>query len=380
MHINSGIIQPKRSSESIFENPFYEILRQDFPQLLTESALVAIPCAAALQAIPKSAMATRKFAESHVLVSAHIPHLYCTVRGNAVEQRGDRLITTGVDNSKTVAAIQHSENIYDFGTALKIMVIDRPLMAGDWTPAPLSPMMARNVSSGGGPSEFLSSVPLIEQDFFEKLVKLRRTFLLVPGFESHLSTRVKDLSSLTANQISRYLQPTPPVPTIQADIERAAYATLHTWIYQHVSECVGERKFSHDKSPQHIEKVLREMQAPVSVLAIFRSLLPTIEAETQPLFAKLAQAVTPQQKINYLIQIFSACESLLQSNLKSVGAEELLALLAIAVILAQYTKGIYDVKYMETFLLAHEELSSQNPAFVVTTFSSCNQFLTKVVL
>ena len=383
--MNSGII-PVKHSEDIFSNPFYEILRSNYSQLLTDSSIVVVPSTETLASVPKSIISTRKFAESHVLVSAFVPNLFCAVRGNPVEQRGDRLVSTiGAENDKAVATILHSENMYDVGNSFKVLVVDRPLIPGDFSQGISTQSVNRSpkndtVTSGGGPSEYLSAVPLVEQDFFEKLVRIRKTYLLVPGYEGHLAQKIKDMSTITSNQLSRYLQPSPPLEVIQADVERAAYATLHTWIYQHILEVTGEslriKENVSEKSSEKIGNILRELHVPVSLLSV----VPTLEEEIVPQFSRLAFAVTPQQKINYLQRIFDKIESIILLNNKSFGADELLAVLTVSVVLAGYTRGQADVAYMETFLGVHEDLGAQKPAFLVTTFNSCIQFLARAVV
>ena len=366
--MNSGIIQPKQ--HDIFSNVFYEVLRNDFPQLLTDTATLVIP--SNMVGISKALYSSKKFAESHVLVSAHVPNLYCTVRGNPVEQRGDRLITTGVDNNRNVSTIQKTESFYDVGKLFKVFIVDRPLMSEARTEeAGENEKRSKTIVSGGGPSEYLSSVPLIEEDFFEKISKIRKTYILVPGFETHLAQKIKDVSNMASSQISRYLQPSPPIESIQADVERAAYVTLHAWIYPHFSSLVKSAL----PESMDIEKILREMQAPESVLGSLSSIVPSIESDIVPLFSKLAVAVTPQQKINYLIKIFE------KFHLRSSGgAEELLALVAVAIIVSGYKKGAQDVAYMQMYLSVHEDLQNQKPGFVITTFSSCVEFLSKIVV
>ena len=395
MALHSGIVHPQHSAakEDVFSNPFYEFLRQEYEHLLTSSALIVLPSSSILQSsIPKSVYSTKKFAESHILLSAHIPGLFCSVRGHPVEQRGDRLITSSTNadssSSRNVSTITQSENMYDFGNAFKVAVVDRPLVAGDWTGSSAgagggSPV----VQSGGGPSEYLSCVPLVESDIFEKLVKLRRTYILTPGFETLLASRIKDLSTVAANQVARYLTPAPPVPVIQADIERAAYATLHAWIYPHLVDALGDNanlvtNVTTSKSPDRVEHVLREMQSSVAVLSNYRTLMPILESELTPLFAKLAQGVTPQQKINYLTQIVDKIESIYATNLKMTefGAEEVLAALAVAVILCGYLKGPVDIAYAGMLLSCHPELAGEKGAFSVATFNTCIEFFAKAIL
>ena len=394
---SSGIIVASHKEE-IFSNPLYELIRAEYQNQLKsdmsagKAVLIVLPTTSVLEKLGKSVYSTKKFLESHVLQSAHVPGLFCTIRGNAVEIRGDRVVPTftGASTRSCTASIVQTENIYDLGHSFKVIIVDRPL-CGEIirdTDGSRKPDKAASpaVQSGGGPSEFLSHSAMIETDFFEKLKKLKNTYILCPGLESHFANRIRELATQTANQLIRYLPP--PVPSfqlVQADIERVAYATLHGYLFPHIGSSVGENetlvKNCADKSAVRLEHVLREAQAPEEIVVNLKTILPFIEAIVVPEISKMNEAITPQQKINYLLLASEKLTSIYRENrIKGTSAEHLLAGMMIAIICAKLQRGNVHVPHMSMFLSVHPELSAEKGSFAVTTFQSCLEFLSRAVL
>ena len=384
--MNSGIVRTQTVKEDIFANPFYEYLRQDYEQLIVQSVgreppgLIVVPSAASLsQSISKPIYTSKKFVESHVLISAHVPGLYSSVRGSPVEYRSDRLILTS-EGMKHVSPVTSSESMYDFGHAFKVLVVDKPLFPGIVDNS--NPRTASHPQrSGGGPSEYLAAVPLVESDYVEKISKLRRSFLLVPGYESHLAVRIKEMSTIAATQVLRYLpSPIPAVSAVQQDIERATYATLHAWIFSHILSSVQDDKklFNQNLVKQcGIEAILRESEAPPVLRSNLSVIEASVRADIAPHINKMNISVTPQQKINALVAAQEQIGHLLKSKLQitAPGAEEVLAVLLVAVVVCGYTQAPADVAYALMFLDAHEDLRNSKAAFAVATLNTCVEFL-----
>jgi hypothetical protein len=239
------------------------------------------------------------------------------------------------------------------------------------------------IRTGGGPSEYLAAVPLIETDFIEKVSKLRRSFLLVPGFEGHLALRIKEMSTIAGNQVVRYLpSPTPPVSVVQQDIERAVYATLHAWIYPHIQSAVESKTLFAENLKKPTSLILRELEAPSGLLSNIAGVESAVKSEICPIFQKLMIAITPQQKINGIVAAQERIGDILKTRFQipSPGADEILALLTSAIVLSNHTQGIADLAYCLMFLQSHEDLRSSKAAFAVTTFSTCIEFLSTAVL
>ena len=380
---HSGIIPQQVPKEDIFSNPFYETLRREFEQTLIASiqrdppALVVVPSSAALSLIPKGVLTSKKFAESHILLSAHVPGLYCSVRGNPVEHRNERLVLT-LESVRLVSSVISVENVYEFGYSFKVLLVDKPLTADRGN---VGDSAATETKTGGGPSEYLAAVPLVETDFLEKVIKLRKTYILVPGYETHLAARIRDISNMAGNQVVRYLASPPGLAVVQADIERSVYATLHAWIYPHLVNSAGDQsrfagKLS-DRSLIRIEQVLREQEASIKILQHCKQIAQVVEAEVVPIFAKIALGVTPQQKINHMVNVLEKIGSVLahQFHISGAGGEDILAVLTVAVILANYDKAQIDLAYADMFLSAHEELKNTKAAFAVTNLRTCIEFL-----
>ena len=401
MASHSGIIQTQErpDKEDVMSNPFYESLRVEHADLLSAflnrepQGIVIVPSEEAISRISKSVFSSKKFAESHILLSALVPGLYCTVRGAPVEYRNERLILTSpADQSRTVASVRSTEGVFDLGQSFKILLVDKPLISGQDSggelPASATPGeqgVADSPRSGGGPSEYLSAVPLVESDFFEKVFRLRRSFLLVPGYEIALATRIRDMSAIAANQVIRYMASPPALAVVQADVERAAYATLHAWIYTHLVDSLGESKnFTaniSDRSQSAIETFLREMEAPGKIVSQISSVIANTQSEIIPLFSKTLRAVTPQQKINYLTAILEKISSTFSAKFGgNLGAEEIMALFSVAVILANYDKARADLAYASIFLAVHEELATSKASFAITTMTTCIDFLSSLVI
>jgi hypothetical protein len=395
MASHSGIIHPQTSTEKeeVMNNPFYESLRVEHQHILLNSlerdppALVIVPAEDVVKLIPKAIFSSKKFAESHILLSALVPGLYCTVRGAPVEYRNDRLILTSPsDQSRTVASVKQCENVYDLGHSFKILVVDKPLVTdhrSEITPS-THQQTADSPKSGGGPSEYLAAVPMVETDFFEKILRLRKSFLLVPGYEIALAARIKDMSIIASNQVVRYLANPPFTVVVQADVERAAYATLHAWIYRHLVDSLGENKnfMSNicDKSQSAIESIMRAMEAPAKIAAQIDSILVHTQTDIVPLFSKTLRGVTPQQKINYLLAVMDKISSVFGAKFgSSLGAEEIIALFTIAVILANYEKAHADLAYASMFLAVHDELANSKASFAIATMTTCIDFLSTLV-
>ena len=394
---SSGIIVASHKEE-IFSNPLYELIRAEYQTQLKadmsagKAVLIVLPTVSMLEKLTKSVYSSKKFIESHILQSAHVPGLFCSIRGNAIEVRGDRLIPTlGMPTATRSISIIQSENIFDLGNSFKIIIVDRPLTgdivqgdSGDSRDSRGDRIIG--VQSGGGPSEFLSHSAMIETDFFDKLTRLKNTYILCPGMESHFANRIKELSTQTANQLVRYLPaPAPSFQLVQADIERVAYATLHGHLFPHIVNVMGENetlvKNCCDRSTIKLENVLREAQAPEEIIVNIKSILPFIEALVVPEMNKINEAITPQQKINYLIMVSEKLTSIFrEASIKDVSAEHLLAGMLLGIICANLQKSNIHVPHMTMFLNVHPELAVEKGSFAATTFQSCVEFLSRAVL
>jgi hypothetical protein len=389
---SSGIIVASHKEE-VFANPLYELIRMQYEtqlkadMLANKSILIVLPCISVLEKLTRSVYSTKKFLESHILQSAHVPGLFCTVRGEALEIRGDRIMTTGRSLS---TSILQTENIFDLGYSFKVVVVDKALSGDTERDYPEEYGNDSNsvpvVQSGGGPSEFLAHSAMIESDFFEKLKRLKNTYILCPGLESHFANRIKELCTQTANQLVRYLPaPVPSFQLVQADLERVAYATLHGHVFPHLGSAVGEsdtyvRNLA-TKSMVRIEHVLRESQAPDEIVVNLKTIVPFIEGLIVPEMNRINEAITPQQKINYLVLVSEKLTSIFREvGIREASADHLLAGMLIAIICADLRKANIHVSHMAMFLSVHPELAIEKGSFASTTFQSCVEFLNRAIL
>lgn len=389
---SSGIIVASHKEE-IFSNPLYELIRMQYESQLksdmsaNKSMLIVLPCLSVLEKLTKSVYSTKKFLESHILQSAHVPGLFCTVRGEALEIRGDRIISASRSLSATIL---QTDNIFDLGYSFKVVVVDKALSgdierdtAQQGKSDAATPVV---VQSGGGPSEFLAHSAMIETDFFEKLKRLKNTYILCPGLESHFANRIKEISTQTANQLIRYLPaPAPSFQLVQADLERVAYATLHGHVFPHLGLAIGENetyvKNLANKSIVRIEHVLRESQAPDEIVVNLKSILPFIKGLIVPEINRINEAITPQQKINYLVLVSEKLTSIFrEAKIRETSADHLLAGMLIGIICANLQKANIHVSHMAMFLSVHPELSMEKGSFAATTFQSSVEFLNRAIL
>jgi hypothetical protein len=297
--------------------------------------------------------------------------------------RGDRLLPASSVAPAPVISIIQSENIFDLGQSIRVLIVDKPL-TGDLVPELESTVTDAPIQSGGGPSEYLSHSPMLENDFFDKIERLRKTYILCPGYETHFATRIKDLSLLTANQLVRYLPTVHSFELVNADIERVAYTTLHSLIFSHLTKSLGESSALNKnctKDMTRLETVLREAQAPVEIITNLKAIVPFISGIIVPELAKFNLAITPQQKINYLILVVEKLTSIFREMaIQSVSSEHLLAGMILSIICADMTKGHIHAAHISMFLSVHPELAMEKGSFAFATFNSCIEYLRKAVL
>jgi len=283
--------------------------------------------------------------------------------------------------------ILQSENIFDFNHSFRVVIVGKPL-TGDLVSLPEETSATTGTEiSTAGPSEYLSHSPMLENDFFEKIERLRRAYILCPGYESHLAVSIKELSLTTANQLVRYLPSSAPsFELVYADIERVAFATLHSRIFPHLSTSGGEnsvlkKNCSVGDDFVRLELVLKEMQAPGDVIVNLKTIIPFINGIVVPELLKFNKAITPQQKVNYLVFVVEKLSSIFkETGIPAVTADHLLAGMVLAIVFAQMNSGHIHAAHVSMFLCAHPELSMEKGSFAFATFNTCIEFLSKAVL
>lgn len=390
---SSGIILPA-ANEEVFSNPLYEVLRTEFEPLLKSALagtpLIVLPSKSVLIRVGKKIYTTRKFVEAHILQSAHIPGLFCSGRGYGVELINDRLISTALDGTRHSVAILQSETLFDFSLSFRAVIVDKPMDYSVWLQIfadtarnfSESEVSAKDGGGGGGPSEWLAYCPLIENDYFEKLVKFKKTYILAAGFEKYFAQRIREMASNGASALLRYLPPTAnaSLPIVLADIERVSYATLHSHLMMHFSKTVPvSDNFERNLRSADMETVLRELEAPIDLLAVHvrvRNMLSEVDEEFRNLDTR---AITPQQKINGLSRIVDILNSVLvEVGIPHCSSEHLIAAMTIALMHANMVRAPIHAAHMDMFLSSHPELAKAS--FAVATFHSSLEFLTKAII
>jgi hypothetical protein len=112
-----------------------------------------------------------------------------------------------------------------------------------------------------------------------------------------------------------------------------------------------------------------------------RGIAPFIDGIVVPELAKFNHAITPQQKINYLVLVVEKLTSILKEvKIDAIGAEHLLAGMVLGIVCAEMTKGHVHAAHISMFLNVHPELAMEKGSFAFATFNSCIEFLGKAVL
>jgi hypothetical protein len=353
--------------EEIFSNCLYELIRKDssIGQLLEgkRQFLILLPSSKILAAVGSQNYATKCFIDSHIIQSIHIPGMFVTLRGHGAELKGDRITVNGP--KRVTAIVTQTESVYDLGSSLKILVIDRPLV-GEYTPPP--PLTASGDSVG--PSEWLAGCPLIESDYFEKILRLKKSFILVPGYESLLADRIRTLSLSAARAVLNY-SPTAdtPVEVIADEIERAGYVTLNSTIFSHFLEYCGIVKG--DPIPVTLE-LLEEIDSPADLRGD-RKFIELIKIEIIPKFNELEKILNPVSKLETLKIILEICTRKIL-KIQNPSSEHFLTCMILGLAgSGGYTRAPAHAAHMEMT----GRVGVDSSGFALTTYQTAYQFIHK---
>ena len=359
-----------------------------YSHLLLKEALDSLPasfdCPTIFLPSESSLLSTKFekfFIESHIFQPAFIHGNFCSLRGQGVELKGDRLITGLGFTLQRVCVVVKQENLYDRGRSVKIVLIDKPLI-GDFKVDSVNTKRA-TLFSGGGPSEWLATAPLIETDFFDSLARMRKTYLLIEGFEQQAAQRIFDLSQQAANGLFRF---SPNLAqqseTIETDIERAAYATLHAWVFAHFLE-ISSRKDDAIKSKMKEmpadDVVLCWLQAPNEMLG--KRLGAALSARCAAELEALDGIVSPHQKLSALGRLQSNVSRVIGEvcKLKEVTGEHLVAGFVLLVKNVSIQVYFAHVSHVEMLLSVHSDsLALGQGAYGLSTLQSALDVLVQL--
>lgn len=104
---------------------------------------------------------------------------------------------------------------------------------------------------------------MVESDFFDKIVRIRNTYIITPGFEVHLAEKLHDLSVTSASSLLRYLPKSllsgSTEAAIQADVERAAYAAFHSKLFPHLVHALRFRNRLYKRNLKPLQTRIRSL-------------------------------------------------------------------------------------------------------------------------
>eukprot|EP00922_Rhytidocystis_sp_ex-Travisia-forbesii_P018760 GHVS01027889.1.p1 GENE.GHVS01027889.1~~GHVS01027889.1.p1 ORF type:complete len:236 (+),score=22.23 GHVS01027889.1:69-710(+) len=201
-------------AEEVSQNPFLCVLRRTFDKLyqsmLDKQQTLLVPCAAACVHLK----ITQVLIESHIVQTTHIPGNFLNLMGQGVEFRDGWVHTTfGFAEHRTCRVLQE-ENMYDSGSAFKVICIDRPLQGpvhstsanqSDTTESP-----ALLCEKSATPAAFLTldeaTVMTTMTDWGSEgsgealsrisglLNQFKQTYVLICGLEHEAADRIKQLT------------------------------------------------------------------------------------------------------------------------------------------------------------------------------------------
>ena len=317
------------------------------------------------------------FIESHLLEIAYISGVYCNWRGQALEIKGDRVITGVGFPTQRGCQILDRVNVYELGRSLQVFVIDKPLV-GDYITDPADSKRA-SMHGGGGPSEWLAAAPIVETDFYDKLQKFRNTFLLVDGFENAAALRISEISSSATDALLNFSQQLlSKKKLIQDDVERAAYATLHVWLYPHLLDvCLIKDNILKNKITQlpNDEMLLILLQAPSDVIANHKKVSAMC---TRLEITHIDTIVSPHQKLSAFSRLFESTNQALSSVIKKndITGEHIIAIFAVIIKNSNMHSFHAHVMHVEMLLSTHpNSLALGQGAYALSTFQSALEVL-----
>ena len=373
--------------EDLAINPFYSALFTQQADLFRNAAerlekgLLLVPCA--------SSLTERKwekfFFESHLMEPAYIPGTFCNWRGQAVEVKADRVITSLGFKEQRVCTVLQQDSVFEFGRSIKILVIDRPLIGNFAPPADPSERQRASLHAGGGPCEWLAAAPLVESDFFDSLSKFRKTFLLVEGFENAFAQRITELSQTASLALIKYSKNLESQRSqIENDVERAAYATLHAWIFPHImstSRLRDEEVKAKISMLPADDVLLALMQAPNELIAGTKRLVAFCESRLIGSLKAVDTIISPHQKLSAFARVLEMLSQGISEACKGVqvSGEHLVPAFAILIRHANLNVFYAHIVHVEMLLGVHaNSLALGQGAYALSTFQSAIEFLTQL--
>ena len=342
-----------------------------------ERVLVMLP-----RALPVD-LTDKVLVEAHVFKQTFLAAMLANGRGQSVEIRGDRVLTGLGFAQQRVCQVLGWENVTFEAKTVRICVLDKPLY-GDFEEAEDQAVERRRATlfNGGGPCEWLAVAPLIETGFFDRLQFTKKTFLLIEGYEKETATRIRQIAQVTGSALLE-VEPSfrREAEAILTDIERAAYASLHSWLFPHLV-AVNATKDG------NLKKKLSALPSAESLMTIFQApkelqnkkAVAAVISRCSADFRGLDEIISPHQKLSALTRLSTAMGTLFSELCGSSSGEHLVTGFIILVKEVNLTVFFPHVSHMEMLLAAHPNtLALGQGAYALSAFLSAMDFLATVV-
>ena len=328
--------------------------------------------------LPKAQPTSPVIPESHVFKqTAFQTSMLANSRGQSVELKGERVLTGLGFPQQRVCQVLGWENVFVDTRTVRVCLIDKPLY-GEFVQE--TEKKRATIFNGGGPCEWLAVAPLVETGFFDRLQFTRKSFLLVEGYEKETAIRIRQIADSTGAAL---LDVEPAfkreAETVLTDIERAAYASLHSWLFPHlVSLPINQEK------ERNLRMKISDLPGAESLMVVYQApkemqskkLVSLIVSRCESEIAKLDEIVSPHQKLSTLSRLSIAMGSVLTE----MSGEHLVAGFVVLIKDAKMLNWYYPhISHMEMLLAAHPNtLALGQAAYALSAFQSALDFILNV--
>lgn len=240
--------------EDVSANPVLTSLRVNFEKLfqviVAGGHVLMLPSAAAAS---QGIQVTQVFIESHVLQKTHVPGSFLNLMGQGVELRDGSVSTSFGFKEQRVCNIVREDNMFEFGTAYKIITIDKPLY-GHFEPQAVASQgdIAKLLNAPPSGALFSAEAASLEKmltewtevnpglrEYFDSLLDcFQRCYVLWPGLEHAAALRLQAVSKEMVRCISEErpgLQSgAQQAAVVRRVVDRFVYSRVHDVLWPHL--------------------------------------------------------------------------------------------------------------------------------------------------
>ncbi|SJK86231.1 conserved Plasmodium protein, unknown function [Babesia microti strain RI] len=320
--------------DAITSHPLLCVLNSRFPDTMRESfknqCILLLPSPNSLVGV--------KISKS--LIGKLYLNRYVTLDGRGVRVDEDGVSTEfGFKEARTCNILQHTEIIRD--TTLKVITIDRPLV-GKFEKWLDEYSLIEFVGSDYTPQNIRKSVyqwshtnNMIAEKLFAEITLLRKTLLMITGFEAQVAKIIYSVCESTISDSSN-----PQKWKLLGIIHRFIYCELHDCIWKHL---------------KHIYSAMEgiiinniKITGPESALSAykFQSSLNIIPAAME--LKKIESCICPFQKVNHLTSSFTLIRQASRSIVEiDTAVQDLLSICIVALIASGLEDKLAHAAHMD---------------------------------